>query len=36
LGSPAGGGALFGLAVAPWDQGIYFVDDGTNTLDLLH
>jgi len=34
-GSPPGAGALFGLAVVP-NQGIYFVDDATNTLDLLH
>ena len=35
-GSPAGAGALFGLAVAPRGSGVYFVDDATNTLDLLH
>ena len=35
-GSPAGAGALFGLAVAPYGDGVYFVDDATNTLDLLH
>jgi len=35
-GSPAGAGALFGLAVAPGGYGVYFVDDATNTLDLLH
>jgi hypothetical protein len=35
-GSPAGAGALFGLAVAPGASGVYFVDDATNTLDLLH
>jgi hypothetical protein len=35
-GSPAGAGALFGLAVAPCGHGVYFVDDATNTLDLLH
>ena len=35
-GSPAGAGALFGLAVAPGGNGVYFVDDATNTLDLLH
>jgi hypothetical protein len=35
-GSPAGAGALFGLAVAPHGNGVYFVDDATNTLDLLH
>jgi hypothetical protein len=35
-GSPAGAGALFGLAVAPYGDGVYFVDDVTNTLDLLH
>lgn len=35
-GSPPGSGALFGLAVAPQGTGVYFVDDATNTLDLLH
>jgi len=35
-GSPAGSGALFGLAVAPADGGVYYVDDATNTLRLLH
>jgi hypothetical protein len=35
-GSPAGAGALFGLAVAPHGHGVYYVDDATNTLDLLH
>jgi hypothetical protein len=35
-GSPAGAGALFGLAVTPRGHGVYFVDDATNTLDLLH
>jgi hypothetical protein len=35
-GSPAGAGALFGLAVALHGKGVYFVDDVTNTLDLLH
>ena len=34
-GSPPGAGALFGLAVAPGGRGIYFVDDATNTLNLL-
>jgi hypothetical protein len=34
---PTGGaGALFGLAVAPHGKGVYFVDDDTNTLNLLH
>src|SRR5262249_55056805 len=33
---PNGNGTLFGLAVAPGGNGVYFVDDGTNTLDLLH
>jgi hypothetical protein len=32
-GTPPGNGALFGLAPAP--QGLYFVDDATNTLNLL-
>jgi hypothetical protein len=31
-----GGGTLFGLAIRPNDQGVYFVNDGNNTLDLLH
>lgn len=33
--SGAGAGTLFGLAVVP-GTGVYFVDDGDNTLDLLH
>lgn len=33
---PNGNGTLFGLAVVPDHSGVYFVDDGTNTLDLLH
>jgi hypothetical protein len=35
-GSPPGNGALFGLAVAPHGSGVYYVDDDTNALDLLH
>ena len=35
-GSPPGAGTLFGLAVVPGGNGVYFVDDGTNTLNLLH
>jgi hypothetical protein len=31
-----GGGTLFGLAVAPGGRGLYFVDDGSNNLQLLH
>jgi hypothetical protein len=31
-----GNGTLFGLAVAPGGAGLYFVDDGSNTLNLLH
>ncbi len=31
-----GAGALFGLVVAPSGEGVYFVDDAANTLDLLH
>jgi len=31
-----GAGSLFGLAIAPQGNGIYFVDDGENTLNLLH
>jgi DNA-binding beta-propeller fold protein YncE len=30
-----GTGDLFGLAVAPHGRGLYFVNDGENTLDLL-
>ena len=33
-GSPAGAGALFGLAPAPGDD-VYFVDDATNTFGIL-
>ena len=33
--APGGAGDLFGLAVAPGGRGIWFVDDGTNTLDLF-
>jgi hypothetical protein len=36
MGSPPGSGALFGLAVAPRGSGVYFVDDITNFLRLLH
>lgn len=35
IGTPPGAGALFGLAVAPHHQGVYFVDDVANTLNLL-
>jgi hypothetical protein len=34
-GATLGSGALFGLAIAPHNQGVYFVDDSTNQLDLL-
>jgi len=34
-GSPPGAGALFGLAVRPGGKAVYFVDDATNTLDIL-
>jgi hypothetical protein len=34
--SNMGGGTLFGLAITPNQKGVYFVDDGDNTLDLLH
>ena len=33
---PNGNGTLFGLAVVPDGSGVYFVDDGTNTFNLLH
>ncbi len=35
-GSPPGAGTLFGLAIVPGGQGVYFVDDGTNTLNILN
>jgi hypothetical protein len=34
--SNQGAGTLFGLAIAPNNNGVYFVDDGNNTLNLLH
>lgn len=34
--APLGAGTLFGLAVVPNGRGVYFVDDGDNTLKLLH
>jgi len=34
--APSGGGALFGLAVMPGGNGIYFVDDSANRLNLFH
>ncbi len=36
LNTGFGEGALFGLTLAPHRQGIYLVDDGNNTLELLH
>lgn len=36
LDSTTGAGSLFGLAVVPGGSGVYFVDDGDNTLRLLH
>jgi hypothetical protein len=32
----AGAGDLFGLAIKPDADAVYFVNDGTNTLNLLH
>ncbi len=32
----AGAGSLFGLAIRPNRGGVYFVDDATNALNLLH
>jgi hypothetical protein len=34
-GSPPGAGALFGLLFDP-GRGVYYVDDATNTVNLLH
>lgn len=34
-GDPADAGTLFGLIFTP-DHGVYFVDNGSNTLNLLH
>jgi hypothetical protein len=34
-GSPPGSGALFGLAVKPGHDAVYYVDDATNTFNLL-
>ncbi|HEU0250618.1 MAG TPA: hypothetical protein VFR48_07835 [Solirubrobacteraceae bacterium] len=36
LDTGAGEGGLFGLVVAPHRQGVYFVNDAENTLDILH
>lgn len=35
-GNPPGAGCLFGLAVVPNGNGVYFVDDCTNQLNLFH
>jgi hypothetical protein len=32
---PNGNGTLFGRALTPNGKGLYFVDDGTNTLNLF-
>jgi|SRR5579872_5794025 len=34
--SKNGAGTLFGLAIGPGGFGVYYVDDGNNTLNLLH
>ena len=34
-GTPPGAGALFGIVFDP-KNGIVFVDDATNTLNILH
>jgi hypothetical protein len=36
LNTGAGAGGLFGIAVAPYGQGLLFVNDAANTLELLH
>lgn len=35
-GSPPGAGCLFGLAIVPGGNGVYYVDDCTNTLNVLN
>jgi len=35
-GTSPGSGTLFGLALTPDRMGVYFVDDGSNTLNILH
>ena len=35
-GTPPGAGALFGLALTPNHKAVCYVDDATNTLNLLH
>jgi sugar lactone lactonase YvrE len=34
-GLPNGNGTLFGIALTPDGSGLYYVDDGTNTLNLF-
>lgn len=34
--SKTGARSLFGLVLAPQGKGVYYVDDGENTLRLLH
>jgi hypothetical protein len=34
-GTPAGNGALFGVAIPADQEGVYFVDDATNALSIL-
>src|SRR5579859_938390 len=36
MGTPPGAGCLFGLATVPNNAGVYFVDDCTNQLNILH
>ena len=36
IDTKTGAGSLFGLAIASNAHGIYFTDDGDNTLRLLH
>jgi sugar lactone lactonase YvrE len=31
-----GAGSLFGLVVVPHNKGVYYVDDGENSLQILH
>lgn len=36
LNAVNGAGTLFGLAIVPGNKGVYYVDDGENSLKILH